>query len=64
MKERIVNRKITALIFSVMFLVCGIVGFGYAHSDNTPHFHGSQIRYLLENAEGGTLINGLVVCHN
>ena len=58
MKQLIVNRKRTALIFTVMFFV--IVGFGYAHFDNVPHFHGSQIRYVLENAAGGTLVGGPV----
>ena len=60
MKRLIVNPKITVLIFTVMFLLCSIVGFGYAHSDNAPHFHGSQIRYVLENSEGGTLVGGPV----
>ena len=60
MKQLIVNRKRTALIFIVMFFVCGIVGFGYTHFDNAPHFHGNQTRSILENAEGGTLVGSPV----
>ena len=65
MKEQIVDRKRTVLIFTVMFLVCGIVGFGYAHFDNAPHFHeASTTRSVLENAEGGTTVGAPVSADN
>ena len=57
MKRPIVNRKRPILIFIVMFLGCGIVGFGYAHFDNEPHFHHESMEIgVLENAEGGTIV--------
>ena len=57
MKQLIVNPKRTVLIFTVMFFVCGIVGFCSADFQNAPHFHQVNMEIgVLENAAGGTIV--------
>ena len=65
MKRLIVNRKRPILIFTVMFLGCGIVGFSYADFQNEPHFHGDATdRAVLENSVGGTIVGAPVSADN
>ena len=66
MKAQIVNRKMTALTFAVMFLMYGITNLSYAdEQEGNPHFHEeSTTRSVATNAAIGTNIGDPVAAHS
>ncbi|MDE0683113.1 MAG: hypothetical protein OXI63_09385, partial [Candidatus Poribacteria bacterium] len=65
MKVWIVNRKITVLTFAVMFLIYGIVSFGYAHNADYVHFEEvSTTRSVTAGAAIGTNVGEPVLAHS
>ena len=65
MKRQSTNRKIAALIFATIALVCGIQRIVYAHnSDGTVHFHDVAPLSVAENTASGTNIGAPVTAHN
>ena len=65
MKRQSTNRKIAALIFATIALVCGIQRIVYTHnSDGTVHFHDVAPLSVAENTASGTNIGAPVTAHN
>jgi len=66
MKKRVVNPKITLLIFTIMFLTYGITNFNHAHNViGVPHFHGDTAdRSIAENAAADTNIGDPLTAHS
>ena len=65
MNSRWAYKKIIALIFAAMVVVCGIQRTVYAHnSDGTVHFHDVAALSVAENTASGTNIGAPVIAHN
>ncbi len=65
MNSRGAYKKIIALIFAAMVVVCGIQRTVYAHnSDGTVHFHDVAALSVAENTASGTNIGAPVTAHN
>ena len=65
MNSRWAYKKIIALIFAAMVVVCGIQRTVYAHnSDGTVHFHDVAALSVAENTASGTNIGAPVTAHN
>jgi hypothetical protein len=65
MKRLIVNRKITVFTFTVMFLIYGIMSFGYTDETDSAHFHEeSTTRSVTLPAVVGTNVGAPVQAHS